>query len=49
MEKFVFYSQFLILALYTFNTIAYVSLGQWVKAAYWLGATLLVGSVMRMD
>lgn len=48
MEKFVFYSQFLIIGIYGFNTIAYLWLHQWNKALYWFGATCLCIGVLRM-
>lgn len=48
MEQFTYYSQFLIIGVYGFNTVAYLYLGQWNKVLYWLGATMLCVAVLRM-
>lgn len=48
MTKFVYLTQFLIIGIYAFNTLAYVYLKQYNKAFYWFGATCLCIGVLRM-
>lgn len=48
MDKFVFYTQFVVITLYVFNTLAYSYLKDGNKAMYWLGAVLLAVAVLRM-
>ena len=48
MEKFVYVSQFIVIALYAFNTLAYSYLGYWNKAFYWACATGLCIAILRM-
>lgn len=48
MDKFVFYTQYLVIVVYAFNTLAYLYLKEWNKVLYWLGAVCLAVSVLRM-
>lgn len=48
MDKFVYYSQYVVITLYAFNTLAYLYLKDGNKAMYWLGAVLLAVAVLRM-
>ncbi len=48
MDKFVAYTQYLVIVLYAFNTLAYLYLKNPNKVMYWFGAVLLAISVLRM-